>query len=80
MVGAGLALTAAPEVKAAVSALCSVRTKSLGRYTTLVRENNIVDAVEAAVVRKKREAAKLNDKARMQAKKMETVDVALTTQ
>jgi hypothetical protein len=108
MVGAGLALTAAPALKAAFSALCCVRQKSpgnphsnpstlrtlypkspltlspytktytTGRFTQFVRENNILDAVEAAVVRKKRKTAKMNEKARAQAKKMNAVDVALT--
>jgi hypothetical protein len=36
-----------------------------------------MDAVEAAVVRKKRKATKMNAKARAQAKKMNAVDVAL---
>jgi hypothetical protein len=49
-----LALTAAPELQAAISALCSVRTKRFGRYTKLVRENNIVDEVEAVVVQNKK--------------------------
>jgi hypothetical protein len=104
MVGAGLALTAAPALKAAVSALCCVRHKTpgnphplllyhkspitlspytktytTGRFTQFVRENNILDAVEAAVVRKKRKTAKMNQKARAQANKMNAVDVALTT-
>jgi hypothetical protein len=110
MVGAGLALTAAPALKAAVSALCCVRQKNpgyphpdssitlrtlypkspltlspytktytIGRFTQFVRENNILDAVVAAVVRKKRKTAKINEKARAQAKKMNAVDVALTT-
>ena len=43
------------------------------------RENNMLDAVEAAIVRKKRKAAKMNAKARAQAKKMNDVDVALQT-
>ncbi len=102
-------MTAAPALKAAVSALCCVRQKSPGNphrdpstlcilyprspltlfpstktYTT-GRFNHTVRAGKqhigrgAAVVRKKRKAAKMNEKARAQAKKMNAVDVALTT-
>jgi hypothetical protein len=39
----------------------------------------MLDAVEAAIVRKKRKAYKMNIKARAQAKKMNAVDVALQT-
>jgi hypothetical protein len=55
------------------------KTYTTGQFTHFVRENNILDAVEAAVVRKKRKMAKMNEKARAQAKKMNDVDVALTT-
>ena len=43
------------------------------------RANNISDAVEAALVRKKRKAAQMQAKARAHAKKMNAVDVALQT-
>jgi hypothetical protein len=39
----------------------------------------VLDAVEAAMVRKKRKAAKMQAKAKAQAKKMNAVDVALQT-
>ncbi len=39
----------------------------------------MLDAVEAAVVRKKRKAAQMQAKAKAQAKKMNAVDVALQT-
>jgi hypothetical protein len=51
----------------------------VGRLTVFFRENNFLDAVEAAVVRKKRKAAKMKAKARAQSKKMDAVDVALHT-
>jgi hypothetical protein len=43
------------------------------------RDYNIADTVEAAVIRKQRKAAKMNAKARSQAKKMENVDSAVET-
>jgi hypothetical protein len=43
------------------------------------RGNSIADTVEAALIRKQRKAAKMNAKARSQAKKMENVDSALET-
>ncbi len=49
----------------------------VGRLTLFFRENNMLDAVEAAVVRKKRKADAMQKKARAQAKKMVDVDVAL---
>ena len=53
--------------------------KKLGRLTIYFRANNVSDAVEAAVVRKQRKAAKMQAKAKAQAKKMIAVDVALQT-
>jgi hypothetical protein len=53
--------------------------KHLGRLTIYFRANNVSDAVEAAVVRKKRKAAKMQAKAKAQAKKMNAVDIALET-
>jgi hypothetical protein len=36
----------------------------LGRLTVFFRKNNMLDAIEAAVVRKKRKADTMNEKAR----------------
>ena len=51
-----------------------------GVITTYLRQNDISDAVEAAVLRKQRKAKKMNDKARAQATKMNNFDVAVETQ
>jgi hypothetical protein len=45
-----------------------------------LRQNDISDAVEAAVLRKQRKAKQMNDKARAQATKMNNFDVAAETQ
>ncbi len=68
-----------PYPKSALTLYPSTKTYTKGRFTQFVRENNILDEVDAAVVRKKRKTAELNEKARAHANKMNAVDVALTT-
>ncbi len=79
MVAAGMAVAGSLQLTSAVTTLCSVRKKSPGKVTTFLRENNIGDAVEAAVLRKKMKAKKMQKKARTQANKMGDFDVAQET-
>lgn len=79
MVAAGMAVAGSPELKSAVTILCCVRTKSQGKVTIFLRENNIRDAVGAAVLRKKLMAKKMQKKARSHANKMADFDVAAET-
>jgi hypothetical protein len=62
-----------------VAATYGVRKKSPGKVTTFLRENDIEDAVEAAVFRKKMKAKKKEEKAQTQANKMADFDVAQET-
>ncbi len=80
MVAAGMAVAGSLQLKSAVTLLCYVRTKSPGKVTTLLRENNIKDAVDAAVLRKKLQAKKMQKKARSHANKMAEFDVAAETE
>ncbi len=66
-------------LKKAVTAMCSVRSKSPGIITIFLHENNIDDAVKAAVIRKKQKARKIQKKAQAQANKMADFDVATET-
>jgi hypothetical protein len=73
-------VVAAPmALKTKVTAMCSVRSKTPGTITHFLRENNIDDAVKAAVIRKKQKARKIQKKARTQANKMADFDVATET-
>ncbi len=51
----------------------------LGTLTVYLREKNIGDEVEAAVIRKKSKIAKKNEQARLHANKMMDLDVAVQT-
>lgn len=79
MVAAGMAVAGSPQLKSAVTLLCYVRRRSPGKVTTFLRENNIKDAVDAAVLRKKLQAKKMQKKAQSHANKMAEFDVAAET-
>jgi hypothetical protein len=79
MVAAGMTVAGPLVLKMTVTALCSVKSKSPGSITLFLRENNIDDAVRAAVIRKKQKARKMQKKAEAQANKMADFDVATET-
>ncbi len=60
MVAAGIALDSSTALTNAVTLMCSVRKCSPGTITAFLRQNNIVDAVQAAVLRKKQKARTLS--------------------
>jgi len=60
MVAAGIALESCTALTNAVTLMCSVRKCSLGAITAFLRQNNIEDAVQAAVLRKKQKARTLS--------------------
>ena len=74
-----MAVAAPMALKTKVTAMCSVKRRTPGTITTFLRENNIDDAVQAAVIRKKEKARKMQKKARAQANKMADFDVATET-
>ena len=80
MVAAGLAVAGPVVLKTTVTAMCSVKDKSPGSITIFLRENNIDDAVRAAVIRKTQKARKIQKKAQAQANKLADFDVATETE
>jgi hypothetical protein len=79
MVVAGIAVASPLVLKTKVTAMCSIKSKSPGIITRFLRENNIDDAVKAAVIRKKQKARTIQKKAQAQANKMADFDVATET-
>jgi hypothetical protein len=62
---AGIALTAHPELKRAVNVVCSVRRKTIGAVTRIVREAQILDSEEQKETRKRRAREKYEKKLRL---------------
>ena len=76
---AGLALSADPILKEAVSKLCSIRYNNPGAITRYVRANDVTDSVAASLYRKKQMKAKKAATARKQATKSENHNMAMET-
>jgi hypothetical protein len=76
---AGIALTAHPALKRAVNELCSVRKRTLGRVTGLVREARKLDKVAQVANRKRKATDKHEAQIRKQARTAASRDKAEET-
>jgi hypothetical protein len=72
-------VTADPELQAAISAVSSVRKKSLGGVTAMTRKHTEVDEAKAKKHRVKTRKAQLEEKTRLAALRAQKVDVANST-
>ncbi len=78
-IAAGMALSADPKLKEAISKLCSIRIRNPGLITIYVRDNDVKDTVAATIHREKKKQEKKNESALKQAKKIENHNVAMET-
>ena len=76
---AGLAISADPILKEAVSKLCSIRYNNPGAITRYVRANDVTDSVAATLYRNKQMKAKKAATARKQASKSANHNMAMET-
>ena len=73
---AGIAVTAHPNLKRAVNAVCSVRRRKVGVVTLIVRTAQDEDKVEQVETRKRKASAKYKESLRLKAVKAARVDHA----
>ncbi len=73
---AAIALTAHPDLKRAVSVVCSVRRKTIGAVTRIVREAQFHDTEEQKSTRKRRAREKYQKSLRLKASKAAKADKA----